>query len=387
MGYRLRAVTINVARAVYALNWFDITPGLIFISRDLNLKLIYLGVATTSFYIGLAMFQMVGGFLATKFGSRLISFLGIIVLGIGGVLSGFSQNLLQLGLFRFIAGSGSALFFSPGLSLLKSITPVEKYGLWVGIYNGSFNLGGGIGAFGWVIVDNFIGWRNGLIFGGILAIVSGILMFIATNKYGQERLHGSKIADEIVYVVKSKILWLLSIGLMAGMFSETIIGQFIIYYAETYIRMNQTLAGTIGGIYLVLGFPGGIIGGYLISRYGSRRLLSISLTALISILFVPIALTSNVYIFSIAVILEGLITVNSFSLLYTLTNLYIREKESLPFALSFVNFVQIALGSIIPTIFTAIASFYNYRASWIFLATSGIILMFLLTWTEVKSSN
>jgi len=54
LRYQVRAISVNVARAVYALNWFDITPGLIFISQDLDLKLVYLGVATTAFYIGLA---------------------------------------------------------------------------------------------------------------------------------------------------------------------------------------------------------------------------------------------------------------------------------------------------------------------------------------------
>ena len=119
MRYQVRAISVNVARAVYALNWFDITPGLIFISQDLDLKLVYLGVATTAFYIGLAVLQMVGGILGTKYGSRIISFLGILTLGLGGILSGFSTNLLQLALFRFITGSGAAMFFSPGLSLLK----------------------------------------------------------------------------------------------------------------------------------------------------------------------------------------------------------------------------------------------------------------------------
>ena len=28
MGYRLKATSVHVARALYALNWFDVAPGL-----------------------------------------------------------------------------------------------------------------------------------------------------------------------------------------------------------------------------------------------------------------------------------------------------------------------------------------------------------------------
>ncbi len=378
MKYQIRAISVNVARAVYALNWFDITPGMIFISRDLDLRLVYLGVATTAFYIGLASLQMIGGILATKYGSRMISFLGIFILGLGGILSGFSNNLVQLALFRFITGSGAAMFFSPGLSLLKSVTPQDKYGHWVGVYNGAFNLGGGVGAFGWVFVDEFIGWRMGLVLGGLLAIASGLVMLLLTGSYGNERLHSSKIMSETVFILKNKYLWLLSVGLMSGMFSETIIGQFIIYYSETYVKIGETFAGVLGGIFLILGFPGGVIGGYIFSKVNNKKKYSYTLSVIVSLLLVPIALSKSIFILFGAVILEGFLTVNTFSILYTLTTEFIREKNSLPFALSFVNFVQIALGSLFPTIFTAIASIYSYRISWIALSIMGLLLTALI---------
>jgi len=378
LKYQIRAISVNVARAVYALNWFDITPGMIFISRDLDLRLVYLGVATTAFYIGLASLQMIGGILATKYGSRMISFLGIFILGLGGILSGFSNNLVQLALFRFITGSGAAMFFSPGLSLLKSVTPQDKYGHWVGVYNGAFNLGGGVGAFGWVFVDEFIGWRMGLVLGGLLAIASGLVMLLLTGSYGNERLHSSKIMSETVFILKNKYLWLLSVGLMSGMFSETIIGQFIIYYSETYVKIGETFAGVLGGIFLILGFPGGVIGGYIFSKVNNKKKYSYTLSVIVSLLLVPIALSKSIFILFGAVILEGFLTVNTFSILYTLTTEFIREKNSLPFALSFVNFVQIALGSLFPTIFTAIASIYSYRISWIALSIMGLLLTALI---------
>jgi len=225
----------------------------------------------------------------------------------------------------------------------------------------------------------------GLVLGGILAIASGVIMFLLTGNYGNDRLHSSKILTETVFILKNKYLWLLSVGLMSGMFSETIIGQFIIFYSETYVKIGETLAGTLGGIFLILGFPGGVIGGYIFSRMHDKKKFSYVLSFMVSLLLVPIALSHNVIILFSAVILEGFLTVNTFSILYTLTTDFIRERESLPFALSFVNFVQIAFGSMFPTIFTAIASIYSYRISWLSLSIMGILLTGFIK--PVKISN
>ena len=80
MGYRLKATSVHVARALYALNWFDVAPGLTAISKDLGLQLVQLGIATTFFYIGLSALQLVGGALASKIGSRKVAFIGLVVL-------------------------------------------------------------------------------------------------------------------------------------------------------------------------------------------------------------------------------------------------------------------------------------------------------------------
>ncbi|MEM4056984.1 MAG: MFS transporter, partial [Thermoplasmatales archaeon] len=61
MGYSLKTYSVIISRALYALNWFDIAPGLVYISSDLNLRVVDLGIITTFFYLGLAIFQLVGG--------------------------------------------------------------------------------------------------------------------------------------------------------------------------------------------------------------------------------------------------------------------------------------------------------------------------------------
>jgi Sugar phosphate permease len=248
-----------------------IAPGLTAISKDLGLQLVQLGIATTSFYIGLSALQLVGGALASKIGSRKIAFIGLVLLGAGAIFSGLSMNLLELVVGRFIAGSGSALFFSPGLSILRDISPPESYGLQVGIYNGAFNLGGAVGAFGWVFVDKALGWQTGLILGGMLVIAISIENLIVLRGQDEVKAESTGFYEKIFTILKNKYLWLLPIGTVIAMFVETVGAQFLVYFGENFLYFASSEAGLVDFVFLLIGFPAGIVAGHYISNPKTRR--------------------------------------------------------------------------------------------------------------------
>lgn len=389
MGYLLKATSVNTARAIYALNWFDIAPSLIYISQDLKLKLVDLGIATTSFYIGLALFQMVGGGLASRIGGRKVAFIGLLLLGVAGISSGLSYNLTELMASRFFAGLGSALFFSPGLSILRDISPPQSYGFQVGIYNGAFNLGGGFGAFGWVFVDKIIGWRMGLVFGGILSIAAAVENFAVLRDLKEEKSTGVDFSNRLLEIVKNKILWLLSIGTIVGMFSETVTGQFIVYFGENYLGMTPSQSGFLDGVFLVIGFVGGVVGGHFLSGSGRQQLFYYLILVLTGLIFVLIPFTRNFQILSIMIAVLGFVTVSVFSILYTLTVRVVSDKGMIPFSLSFVNFIQIAIGASSPVVFTFLTYRVGYQFGWIILGVLGLLLipLMLLSHFETRSNT
>ncbi|WP_075057651.1 MFS transporter [Thermogymnomonas acidicola] len=121
MRASLRAAAIHTARAVYALNWFDISPALIYISRQLDLSIPQLGLMTTGFYIGLATFQLLGGILASRLGgNRLTATLGISILGLASIVTGLSQDLPRTLRIQVLCGHGLCILLLPpgtGLAL------------------------------------------------------------------------------------------------------------------------------------------------------------------------------------------------------------------------------------------------------------------------------
>lgn len=372
MGYRVQAGSINASRAVYALNWFNVAPGLTYISHDLKLQLVQLGIITTAFYIGLSTFQMVGGLLASRIGNKATSVIGISILGFSVILTGLSQNLIELFSFRLFAGIGSALFFSPALGLLANIVPHEKYSFYVGLFNGSFNLGGGLGIIGWDFLDQIFGWRIPLFFAGSVLLVLAAENLYVLRNYKPDPKNRVNIFKRAGDVLRIPIIWILPVIALAGILSETVIGQLFVYYGESQLHMSPNMASSLSTIYLMVGFLGGVFGGYLFGVVKRRILLFLGSTVVLALLTVAVAFVHQYYLLVILMIILGILTVNSLSMLYTLVVERTPDRGMVSFSLSFVNFVQNIIGAFSPTIFTLIAFYGGYVNSWIFIGLLGL---------------
>lgn len=383
MDYRFQAASINAARAIYALNWFDIAPGLQYIAESLKLQIVQLGIVTTGFYIGLASLQLFGGYFASRIGNRKTETLGLMVLGLAVIGSGLAPNLGILFMTRLFAGFGSAFFFSPALGMLAEIVPDEKYSFYVGAFNGSFNIGAAVGVLGWVYIDETLGWRIGLVIGGLMTIVIALENYIVLRGVVVHTSRSRDIWSKIKITLKAKAMWLLPVVGIGSMVLETIMGQFFVYYSEQSLRFSPGLSGTLGFIFLVMGFIGGVLGGY---QYGRTRhkyatfivvmVITGALTVLLPFVRSPLAL-------GMLVALMGIVVVDGFSILYTIAARLAPDRSMVSFSLAFVNFMQQGIGSAFPFVFTGIVAFYSgqYLMAWIImgLASLASILLFPLS--------
>ncbi|MEM0127701.1 MAG: MFS transporter [Thermoplasmatales archaeon] len=387
MGYSLKAYSVVVSRALYALNWFDIAPGLIYISSDLNLRVVDLGIITTFFYLGLAIFQLVGGTMASRIGARKVAFFGLMILGFGGIFSGISTTFPELAAARFLAGSGSALFFSPGLTVLREISPPEAYSFQVGLYNGAFNLGGGIGAFGWVFVDKAIGWRLGLIVGGLMVILAAAENTLVLGGEKEERSEGRELASRIFDVVRDRVLWILPVATAVSMFAETVGGQFLVFYAENYLKLPKSQAGLTDGLFLLLGFVGGVVGGRMLSSEKQKAWFTYFILIITGLSFSLISIAESFQTLLILSSVTGFSLVSGFTVLYIESLRSINYRPIIPFALAFVNCLSIAIGSVSPYLFTFLSDRVNSHSGWLVLGVIGIALIPLLYFSRKKDNH
>src|SRR5918992_686713 len=173
-------VSLLLARVLYSANWFNIASIFFLIAADLRQDISMLGLVTASFIIGVGIFQVPAGILAAKYGASKIAVSGILIASFCVLLTGVSNDILQIAILRFIVGMGMACFFGPSVIMISQYLGKRSEGLGIGLINSAHAIGGIIGVFGWVILAQLLGWRTSLIIGGALGLVTGIILIISS---------------------------------------------------------------------------------------------------------------------------------------------------------------------------------------------------------------
>lgn len=376
MNYGSRAGLVHTARALYALNWMDMAPALSYIKTAMNLTVVELGTLVTAFYVGIAIFQVLGGYLSSYIGDKTTSLIGLLFVAIFAITSGLSVNFTELIISRFFAGLSAALFFSPALSLLASIVPENKYTFHIGIYNGAFNVGAGIGIIGWAILDQYLGYRIPFIIAGVATLVLFLILVWLFRNIKNVQTNRSDIVTSLKKVFSSRLIVLVAFIGIAAMVSETIIGQFFVYYLES-IKYSIELAGSISSLYMVIGFFGGIIGGYHFARTNHKIGTFIAINIVLSLFLILIGFI-HYYVFLIIIVTAtGMITVYGMSVTYTFIR-YLARRDLVSLTLSFVNTLQLLVAVLVPILFTIIVSRYNYKLAWVSMGILSIVFIPLI---------
>lgn len=99
------------------------------------------GFLITFFGIMRLVMDFPAGLLADKFGRKVILCIGLSVAGTAGYLNGLAATYWQLLLFRGLQGAGSGLYMTVILTMLSDISPPDKRGKIMAVYQGSMLLG------------------------------------------------------------------------------------------------------------------------------------------------------------------------------------------------------------------------------------------------------
>ena len=141
-----------------------------------------------SYQIAYAVLLPVFGQLGDKRGRRRSLLLGLIVFGIGSLLSGIAWNYSCLVLFRVIQGIGAAAIFPNALVTGVSLFPKEHRGKVMGAWGMSASLGSVAGPSLGGLIANYLGWTYIFLINVpfvILAMVS-ILLWVKPDSTDKE---------------------------------------------------------------------------------------------------------------------------------------------------------------------------------------------------------
>lgn len=365
--------TLLLARIQYTINWFNISSVFYFIALDFNLDINALGLITTGFLIGVGLFQIPAGILVAKYGPKPLSIIGILLSSIIAIISGFSQDEIQMTIARFLIGIGMAFFFGASVTLISNYLGKENEGLGVGLLNSGHAIGALLGIFGWVALTEITGWRFSIIIGGMIGVSIVLIMKIGLFQEDNKRDFQIKF-NEVKDVLFNKSLILLGITLLGYQTGASLTLTFIVLYLIEEIHIDPIYAGLFGSLSLIIGIVMSPLSGKIYDKFkNAKKLLFIS--AMISALSIMSISINSIYIIIIALIISGIFLSIGFVVIYARarqSKKIIYQYQTL--SVGYVNGISLFGSFWIPIIFSFTASQISYKLAWV---CAGITIILL----------
>ena len=149
--------------------------------QGLDLTHTQAGLIATGNFIGYMAFALIGGFLAAKYGSRLVISLSLLLMGITLILTGVAETFGMAFLMRLLTGLGNGGAYVPALALGSTWFVVQKRGFATGIVSGGIGIGTLLASFmvpSILVAYGDIGWRYAWFWLGALVIIISIIAYI-----------------------------------------------------------------------------------------------------------------------------------------------------------------------------------------------------------------
>ncbi len=362
------------ARIAYGINWLNIGALFYLMSPDLGAGVGGLGVLTSSFYLGVGLFQLPGGLVAARWGPKRAVTTGMFISSLAALGTSFSANLAEVAVLRFVVGVGMALVFSPMVVLVTRLLG-SRSGFGTGLVNSAFDVGGIFGLFGWILIAGATGWRPSLVLSGGLGIISTLVIIVLVPK--DERDNAFKISTgRLKTILRKKVLVQLGLAALEANIGSVLISSFMIFYLQSGLGVTGAIAGLVVSMITVIPIFTAVLGGSLYDSLGKPRgILLVSGSGVV--LALVVASVSSLFGAGLGVFIAGVATGPAFTVAFAAArDLGGVEKEYESLVIGWVNCISLTGSVWPPLVFSYLAGTYGYSAAW--LGGAGLSLVFLV---------
>ena len=204
---RQRVKTRHIILAVMCLMYFisyidrvNIAVAGPLIRHEMGLTTVQLGLVFSAFAYPYAFMQVIGGWLADKYGPKLVLTVLSLIWGVATLATGFAGSVAMLVALRFALGIGEGGAFPTATRAFTYWMPVKERGFAQGITHSFARLGGAVTPPLVLAVVVAGGWRDAFILLGVASLAWTVLyLFVFTNSPEQNRRVTSEETAEIGY--------------------------------------------------------------------------------------------------------------------------------------------------------------------------------------------
>ncbi len=216
-----------------------------------------MGLLGTGNFIGYLTMAIIGGFLAARFGTRIVITVALILMGITLILTGLAQSFGFAFTMRLLTGLGNGASYVPAMALGSVWFAMRRRGLATGIVSAGIGIGTIIASLGITRILATLGpngWRiSWYILGGAVLLISGVVYKFVRNRpeekglqqVGEDQISDTASASVITSKVSS-LQWTSIIKMGAVWY----LGAVYFFYGFSYVIyltfFKEYLIGEIG---------------------------------------------------------------------------------------------------------------------------------------------
>ena len=320
----------------------------------------------------LAGFQMPAGFLAERFGERVVLSAGTILAGSGFILLVFADGFSSLALILIIAGIGTSVQHPLASSIISTAHDRSGRRAALGMYNFAGDLGKIVVPFTIAAVITTFGWQTGTTLYGIIGILAGGIIFIVLLKLrsggrlvvGKRRVERRKelgfgIHDRLGFFTLSAI----------SMIDNSARTAFMTFLPFLLVSKGLEMAAIGFSLALILsgGAAGKLICGFVAERLGILRTVVLTESATGVLIFGIIVADLSVAMFILPVL--GVALNGTSSVLYGTVGDFVEEERQ---ARAFGIFYTLSVGAaaLAPLIYGSISDAIGLTVALLILAST-----------------
>ena len=292
----------------------------------LQLDYTQLGLLGTGNFIGYLTMAIIGGFLAARFGTRIVITLALVLMGVTMALTGLAESFGFAFGMRLMTGLGNGAAFVPAMALGSAWFSMERRGFATGIVSGGIGAGTLVSG---LVVPPILqafgpeGWRmSWYILGGAVLVISGVVFFFIRNRPEDKALSpvGAPETDgrattasqknkasalDWTQIYRMPSVWYLGLVYFFYGLSYIIYMIFFAAYLVKEIGLSQSWAGTLWATVGGLSVFCGIIWGSISDRIGRSRGAALAYLVL-GVSYIIYALVKVKFGFYLSAVLFGL---------------------------------------------------------------------------------